>query len=252
MITENENKLSSTEINYLEDKSIIKIVGNIFMYDSIISLIHLCKNTFSLFKQNIVFGFYPNNNSNNNFIQEIKNSKSVLGVYILFTFFRLVFTTSLQTNTNLEQGEASDGINEQILDFFILVIYAFSILIFSYTGKFVSYFSLKNYKNRLIETFFIREFNFLFLIYFTLMLLGFTSVDGSENKEDINRFLDNLLYYSIFIWIHSMYTFYISFIRLDSFSKFKRMLVLIPIFLTIVSFFIFTCFSFIDSIKFTN
>ena len=221
-----------------KEKSTFRLITKVLIWDS---LILLWKNTIeilSILKYYLIFGLFPKKEQSV-FDEQLKYSKIILGIYFVLTIFRIFFSELLDT-------ESAPSLFQNMTDLVIVVFYYVGIILFCLIGKVIAFICYKHQDKRTIEAYMLKEFNFLFLLYFVLIFLGI------QNNKNIDGWFNSLAWFSLFCWLHSSYSYFVVFKKNISFRHFKKTFLIFPFIITIVMLFIMFFIALYDSMKFQN
>jgi len=222
----------------MKGKSTFRQITQVLILDNFVSLWSNFKGVLSVFKFYLTFGLLPNRKQIT-FDQQLQFSKKILGIYLLLSVLKIGW---------VELSEAVNITNyvQYISELFIVVVYYFGIIIFCLFGKLIAFICYRKHDRRAIEAYMLGEYNLLFLLYYFLIFLGLTG-SIAENRDS---WLSSLGKFYLFSWIHSFYSYLIVFRTNQSFIRFKRTLIIVPIVLSIIMFIILGFFNAFDSLKF--
>ena len=215
-----------------KEKSTFLLITKMFILDYLVILWKNIKEIYAILKYYLLFGLLPHKKPNS-FDKQLEYSKKVLGIYLILAVFRIIvfeLSNKDQNTSNLLQA---------VSDLFIVVFYYFGTILFCLLGKAVAFICYRKQTERTVEAYMLQEFNFLFLSFFVINFFGIVQAD-------------NFIWFCLFCWLHSFYSYFIVFYKNKLFIRFKRTLLLVPFITTVIMLFILAFVNGFDSLKFTD
>jgi len=224
-------------------KSTFQLITKVIVLDSLISFWVNIKEVISVFQFYLTYGLFPNKKQVA-FDQQLLFTKKIIGIYLLLSVFKIVLLELSKAPLNVS------NLNQYIAEIFIVIFYYLGIIIFCLLGKLIAFVCYRKHNKRVIESYMLGEFNFLFLLYFFLIFFGIIKIATYNTDNMADSLASKLKLFCLLTWVHSFYSYFLVFKQNISFVRFKRTLIIFPIIIAIVMFIILLFISTFDSLKF--